>query len=77
MNFIDYIEIKYSNTYTNILYNEVKDLVQALSDEEFIQLCDNNIALISPISQKDGSIYLRQKDTLLKLRSAILNLVNY
>ena len=65
----------YDQLYTDLLYQEVKELINALTDQEFVELCSNNATLLAPISQIGGNRYLKQKDILLQIRDAIITQV--
>lgn len=64
---------KYDQLYTDLLYNEVEELINTLSDQEFTELCSENSALLAPISQEGGNKYLKQRNILLQIRHLIVN----
>lgn len=66
---------QYDELYTDLLYREVNELINNLTDREFEELCSNNATLLSPISQRGGTQYLKRKSTLLEIRQKIIDLV--
>lgn len=61
---LEQVQNNYNNKLTELKYEKAVNLLELLSDDDYAQLCDDNVDLISPISGPDGQEYLHNQEIL-------------
>lgn len=58
------LQQNYNDKLTQLKYAQAVDLLKLLSDDDYLQLCEDNKDLMGPISSSDGDSYLHRQDVL-------------
>lgn len=61
------LQNNYNSKLAELKYEQAVNLLNLLSDDDYIQLCEDNKELIAPISSADGEAYLHNQEVLDKI----------